>query len=103
MDPDEESDELRDDLVELNAALKKIDRDLDVSKIIEPLPVFVDVPPSEAWALLARMDRQVRRMQQVMARHQAPPASFSYVPEFRNTAPWIRPKPLQWLHRAVQL
>ncbi len=57
MDPAEEGDELRSDLVKFNAALNKIERNLYYSKIIEPLLVFVDVPPSDA--LLARIRRQV--------------------------------------------
>ena len=53
MDPDEECDKLRTELVEFNVALKRINRDLDLSRIFDPLLVQLDVLPSQP--LLVRM------------------------------------------------
>ena len=94
MDPDIEVDELRHKLVTLNVQLKRIDRELDYSRIIRTLG---DVPPSQA--LLDRMRRQVDRMQRdleqlqtptgALDRLQAPPTSevlnFLQVPRARRT------------------
>ena len=73
MDPEKEGDELRHDLVMLNAALSRIDRKLDYSRIIEPLLVLLDVPGTAppSLSLLARMRRQVASMRQELAQHQA--------------------------------
>ncbi len=103
MGPDEEGDKLRHKLVELNAALKKIDRVLDFSGIIRPLLVQLDalgnVPPSQP--LLARMRRQVERIQQALARHQAAPPGAPALPletralnETLRTRKWMSVKHL---------
>ncbi len=57
MDQDEECDELGAELVELNASLSRIDSRLDFSRIIDPLLVQLDVPPSQPLCARTQSNR----------------------------------------------
>jgi hypothetical protein len=85
MDPEEEGDDLRSELLELNHALSSISARLDYSAIIAPFLVQLDAPPTQI--LLARMRRQVERMQQALARHRQPtPVSSVAAPPVSSVA-----------------
>ena len=85
MDPDEEGDDLRSELIELNHALRGISADLDYSAVIAPFLVRLDAPPTPP--LLCRMRRQVERMRQALARHRQPsPVSSVAAPPVSSIA-----------------
>ena len=61
IDPEDVRDELRNELIVLNADLKKLDRDLDYSDFIRTF--LAGEGPAEAQ--IPRMKKQIQRMQKV--------------------------------------
>ena len=61
IDPEDVRDELRNELIVLNADLKQLNRDLDYSEFIRPF--LAGEGPAEAH--IPRMKKQIQRMQKV--------------------------------------